>query len=156
MSGQAADPHRSMGVELNNQGWDALDGRLTGDSPERMLYRAYASTYHWMVAGDAINQARGEHLIARTALAIGEADLALIHARRCAELITANPDLVEDWDRVFADEALARALAAAGEAAPAAELLRAALEACEAISDPDDREVARQMVEDGPWFGLRG
>lgn len=149
------DDHRRMGVQLNNEGWDVLEGRLTDESPEQMLYRAYASTFHWMVAGNAINQARGEHLISRTALAIGETDLALIHATRCLELIESNPGLAEDWDRVFALEALARARAAGGDTAGAEEMLAGALAACETVVEDDDREVARHVLDSGPWFGLR-
>lgn len=155
MSDDRHDDHRRMGVELNNQGWEALEGRITDESPEQMLYRAYASTFHWMVAGTAINQARGEHLISRTALAIGETDLALIHAGRCLELVTANPDLAEDWDMVFALEAVARARAATGDPAGAGEALVAALAACDSVAEDDDREVARHILDSGPWFGLR-
>ncbi len=155
MPDEGRDDHRRMGVRLNNEGWDVLEGRLTDESPERMLYRAYASTFHWMVAGNAINQARGEHLISRTALAIGETDLALIHALRCLELIESSPGLAEDWDRVFALEALARARAAGGDTAGAGEALAAALTACESVAEDDDREAARQILDSGPWFGLR-
>lgn len=147
--------HRRMAVQLNNECWDILEGRRTDDSPERMLYRAYASTFHWMVAGDAVNHARGEHLISRTALAVGETDLALIHAGRCLELIESNPGLAEDWDRVFALEALARARAATGDLLGAEEVLAAALAACETVAEDDDREAARQVLDSGPWFGLR-
>jgi hypothetical protein len=144
-----------MAVQLNNEGWDVLEGRLTDESPEQMLYRAYASTFHWMVAGNAINQARGEHLISRTALAIGETDLALIHGMRSLDLIESNPGLAEDWDRVFALEAVARVRAAGGDTAGAEEALAAALAACEAVAEDDDRQAARQILDSGPWFGLR-
>jgi hypothetical protein len=155
MPDEGRDDHRRMGVQLNNEGWDVLEGRLSDESPEQMLYRAYASTFHWMVAGNAINQARGEHLISRTALAIGETDLALIHAMRSLELVESNPGLAEDWDRVFALEAVARARAAGGDTVGAEEALAAALTACEAVAEDDDRQAARQILDSGPWFGLR-
>ena len=40
------------------------------------------------------------------------------HASRYLELIEAHPDLAEDWDRAFAHEAMARALAMAGDSVP--------------------------------------
>lgn len=45
---------------------------------ERLLYAAYASTYHWLEAGNLANHARGEHLIASVAVRTGEAELALM------------------------------------------------------------------------------
>lgn len=116
------DVHRSLGVEYNNLTWQLLDeGRPGSDaSPEekaRFLYRAYASVYHWMEtpAGSVANRARGEHLIARAAIAVGLSDVAQRHASRCLELCEQDPDAVEDWDSAFAEEAMARSLAAGGD-----------------------------------------
>jgi hypothetical protein len=153
------DLHRWFGVQLNNGGWDAIIAAEVGpQSPmlerELLLYSAYASAYHWMNAGNEANHARGEHLIARTAIAVGFADEALRHARRCLELCEANPTVVEDWDYAFAHEAIARAAAARGDRATAEEHHRLAVELGAAISSEQDRSVFFEELGREPWFGV--
>ena len=154
------DLHRWFGVQLNNGTWNRIDAAEIGpESPledrEHFLYSAYASAFHWRNVGDAANTARGEHLISRVASAIGRFNLALHHARRCLEVIDANPDATEDWDRAFGLEALARALAGAGD--PSASAARAEAEAATAaIADGGDRSVVEGELAREPWFGIAG
>jgi len=153
------DLHRWFGVQLNNGVWARLDAADVGpDSPleerERLLYSAYASAYHWMNAGTFANRARGEHLIARTATAVGLPDLAMQHARRCLELCEQNPVEVEDWDLAFAHEALARAVAARGDRTLARDLRAKAQALGEAIAGDGDRAAFLEELEKGPWFGI--
>jgi hypothetical protein len=152
------DLHRWFGVQLNNGTWDLIDAADTGphspvEDREHFLYSAYASAFHWRNVGGAANSARGEHLISRAACAIGRFDLALHHARRCLEIIEANRDATEDWDRAFGLEALARAQAGAGD--PQAPATRAEAEAATAaIADEADREIVEAELARPPWFGL--
>lgn len=154
---EEGDLHRWFGVELNNTTWDAIDagvgasGSLT--DRESLLYSAYASAYHWRQVGTIANVARGEHLIARTALAVGMPDIGLRHAKRCLELVEANPDEVADWDLGFALEAMARAEAASGRPDAAATLERAR-QAAAAVSDPEERAIVEAQFDSGEWFGL--
>lgn len=150
---------RRFGVDLNNEVWARLDaGDVTEDSPieerERLLYAAYASTHHWIRAGTVANHARGEHLISRVAARIGEPQVALHHARRCLDLVTANPDETEDWDLAFALEALARAQAACGDTSAARDTRERAQSATAAVADPEDRKVLEQELARPPWFAL--
>ncbi|GAA1140154.1 hypothetical protein GCM10009630_43750 [Kribbella jejuensis] len=149
--------HRYFGVELNNETWDLLE-QIDETSPlvdqERMLYGAYAACLHWLEAGNEANHARGEHLIARVALRIGRVELGLHHARRCLELVLAHPERMGDWDEPFAREALARALAAAGDTNWARHELQRVQELMDTISDERDREVLREELAKEPWFGL--
>jgi len=156
------DLHRKFGVEGNNEIWRLLDEGAPGpeappEERERFLYRAYSSAYHWMEtpSGNAANRARGEHLIARAATAVGLADVGLRHAERCMALCRENPEVVEDWDYAFAEEAIARAHAAAGDMEAAREHHALATELGAAIVDDDDREVFMAELAKGPWFGLR-
>lgn len=150
--------HRYFGVELNNETWELMD-QIDATSPlvdrERLLYGAYASCLHWLEAGNEINHARGEHLIARAALAVGAADVGLHHARRCLQLVTEHADQASDWDAPFAHEALARALAGTGASAEAKQHLATAERLIEAIADAEDREVLERELAKAPWFGLR-
>ncbi len=153
------DLHRWFGVDLNNETWRHLgSGAIPVDSPpserEALLYGAYASAYHWMQVGSPINQARGEHLIARVAVRVGRPDVALHHATRCLEIVTAHPDLAEDWDSGFAHEALARSHAALGNVDAARNHRAKAWEIIERMSDEDDRAILEEALAEGEWFGV--
>lgn len=153
------DMHRWFGMEFNNEVWELLDAGLGPDSPaadrERAVYTAFAAARHWSEVGTAAHRARAEHLIARAALAAGLADLGLLHARRCLDLITAEPEAMEDWDAPFGHEALARALAATGDLDRAKDHLHLAEELTAAVADPEDRAVLDGELARQPWFGLR-
>jgi hypothetical protein len=148
------DLHRKFAVELNNGTWTALDAGLSEKSPreerEQALYAAYASTYHWLQAGNVANHGRGEHLIASVAVAIGELETAAGHAARYAELIAAQPAAFTDWDAAFAAEALARVASRSG-AADAAELKGEAVRAAEAVAEDEDRRICLDRLAAEPW-----
>ncbi|QNE17897.1 hypothetical protein F1D05_08330 [Kribbella qitaiheensis] len=150
--------HRYFGVELNNETWDLME-QIDETSPrgdqERLLYGAYAACLHWLEAGNEANHARGEYLIARAALRIGRASLGLEHAQRCLELVLAHPGQMSDWDKPFAHEALARALAATGAPDAAQAELARAVELTTLVADPGDQNVLHTELSKEPWFGLR-
>jgi hypothetical protein len=152
------DMHRWFGVEFNNEVWDFLDSGLGPDSPvddrELAMYAACASARHWAEVGTTANRARGEYMIARVAVAVGEPECALRHARRCLELILGEPAAMADWDEPFGHEALARALAATGDLAGGREHRARAEALAAAVADPDDRAVIDGELAKGPWFGL--
>ncbi len=152
------DMHRWFGVELNNEVWSLLDDGISPQSPQDdkdlVLYGAYAAARHWRECGTVANVARAEHAIARAATAVGLPDVALRHARRCLELVEAHPEAMADWDAPFAHEALARALAAAGDLAGGAEHRQTAVRLTAAVADPGDREVLQAELARDPWFGL--
>ena len=152
------DMHRWFGVEFNNEVWDLLDAGIGPSSPEAdrdlVLYGAYASARHWAECGGPAQQARAEHLVARAELAVGTPAVGLQHARRCLDLVLAHPDAVSDWDAPFAHEALARALAATGDAEQARRHRELAVRLTEQVADPLDREVLEAALGRGPWFGL--
>jgi hypothetical protein len=151
---------RWFGVTLNNRTWDALDAGSpstdsTLDEREALLYGAYASAYHWRRVGRIAEQARGEHLLARTALRVGDFERALHHARRGHQLVTDHPDSVEDWDLAFALEALSRALAATGDIEAARARLDEAVDAVARVAETEDRAILEREMKQGEWFGLR-
>lgn len=153
---------RWFGIELNNRAWRILQaGAIEPSSPveerEALVYAAFASAHHWRQAetGTAANSARAEHLISRACTAAGFRHEALYHARRCLELVESEPELMEDWDRAFALEALARAEAAV-ELATAEATYDAAVTACAQIADPEDRAIVDAELRRAPWFGLAG
>jgi len=107
-----------------------------------------------MQVGTVANHGRGEFAVASVYAAAGLGEAALRHARRYLELIEANPNALEDWDRAFAYDALARAYAAAGDAAAAREARKQAQAAGNAIAEKEDREVFLNWFKGGNWHGL--
>ncbi len=157
---QANDLHRWFGAHLNNQAWDVISlGPIPADTPETekeaFLYSAFASAWHWRQIGDAANAARGEHLISRAATCIGDTVTALRHARRCLELVDSHSEAMSDWDAPFAHEALARALAGAGDRESAIGHLEIARALTTAIEDEDDRNLLESEFNTEPWYGLQ-
>jgi hypothetical protein len=150
--------HRRFGGKFNNEVWDLIDAGVDRHSPrdqqDRVLYGAYASLRHWLEAGGACEHARGEHLVSRAAVAIGYADVAVRHARRCLELVQAAPDVMADWDAPLAHEAVARALAAVGDKPGAEYHMSEAQRLTALVEDPEDREVLDLQLKQGPWFDL--
>ncbi len=157
--GSADDSHRAFAIQFNNAVWDELDrGELGPASPrddrDRLLYDACAAAAHWRRAGDVTHQARAEHLIARVAVVAGYPHEALRHARRCLELVDGHPDVMADWDRGFALEALARAEAASGDGDGARTTYERARAAAAQIADDDDRATVEGELNRPPWFGV--
>ena len=133
--------HKWFAIECNNQAWDLLEStERTCEDDERLIHTAHASCFHWLNAGKEIHHARAESLVANAHAAIGSGESALRHAKRCLELTEAKPEGVADWDLAFALDAMARASAAAGDEAGAAENRKKAREAGDAIADPEDKK----------------
>jgi hypothetical protein len=148
------DLNRWFAVELNNGTWDLIDNGLSEQSPraeqDQALYAAYASTYHWMLAGTVANHGRGEYLIATVAVATGLLDQAGRHADRCAELIAEHPAAFADWDRALAAEAVARVASRRGS--PDADQLKAeAQRLAEEVENPEDRRICLERLAADPW-----
>src|SRR5262245_41949326 len=109
-----AEWHRDLGVETNHEVWRLLETGRTPDEDETMVWAAYASAYHWARAArrTAANDARAEWMISHVHAVLGRADVAQHHAARCLAVVESNG--LEDFDRAYAHEALARAAATAG------------------------------------------
>jgi hypothetical protein len=127
---------RQRGVDLFNEVWRLMESR---DDDDRMLHAAHASRYHWGEAEECApeNLARGEWQISRVYTVLGRAEPATWHGRRCLEHCEENG--IGDWDLAYAFEALARALAVAGDEQAAGWKALARI-AGDKIADPEDRE----------------
>jgi uncharacterized protein YndB with AHSA1/START domain len=149
----AADWHRAQAIEANNSAWELLDGRrLDPGEVDDLLARAYAAAYHWARASGRTpaNAARASWLMSRAHAVLGQGDLALHHADRCAAACTAAG--LGDFDLAYAHEARARALACLGRTDEAAAERSAA--ATVEIADPEDRAIFEGDLAAGPWWSL--
>ncbi len=101
------DPaNKSLGIT----GWNlacALEEKenLTKEEIELMKLSANISRKFWEIAGTWKEVERGEYRLAHTYLKAGEVDQALIHAKKCIEIIEANQN--EALEAFFGYEALA-------------------------------------------------
>jgi len=151
-----AEAHRRFAVQFHGQTWDLLDkvGR-TADEDELMAHSAHASLRHWLEVGTGLNHQRGEWLLARVYVVLGRQQEAELHARRCLELTQAHASLMEDFDRAFAYEAVARASALAERKEESVRYFALAEEAGRAIADDQDRSYFISDLNGGCWYGIR-
>lgn len=151
--------HRHQGVVANNATWELLDGReLAGDEAFDALGRAYAAAFHWRAATgpESINSARAAWLCSRVHAVLGDGSAALRLAERCAALTAAcdEADQAADFDRVYALEGRARALACSGRTDEAREVRRAAIEAAAGVAGDEDRKILDGDLAAPPWYGI--
>jgi len=151
---QTADPgeldaatHRRLGVDLFNHTWTLIDkADRTAAETDEMIHAAHASRYHWSKAGTIANLGRGEWQCSRVYATLGRGEPAVWHARRCVEYseAAAAAGEAESWDVPSSYEAMARAMAVAGDRAAAEEWRSRARAAVAAIAEPEDRQIIEQ------------
>ncbi|HET9560403.1 MAG TPA: SRPBCC domain-containing protein [Actinomycetota bacterium] len=145
--------HRWFARSLNGQVWGLLARPIrTPEDDARMVDAAHASQYHWREVGGP-PETRGEWLVSHVYAVLGRPEPALHHARRCLELADGAPG-VADFDHAYAAEAMARALACAGDLDQAATWHSRATAAGATIADDEDRQIFTDDLATGPWFGL--
>jgi hypothetical protein len=149
------EAHRHFAIQFNGEVWNLLEkaGR-TSEEDERMLYAAFASCRHWLEAGTGVHHQRAEWLIARVYAVLGRAEAALRHAERCLALTEQHAGEMEDFDRAYAYEAVARANAVAGNLDGAGKYLALARESGEAIADGQSKKIFEGDLRSGDWQGL--
>jgi DNA-binding transcriptional MerR regulator len=144
-----AASHRRLGVDLFNHTWTLIEkADRTAAETDEMIHAVHASRWHWARAegGTAVNLARGEWQCARVYATLGRGEPAVWHAKRCVEYAEAAAVAgeTEAWDIPSSYEAMARALAVAGDRAAAEEWRARSRAALAAVDDPEDRQVIEQ------------
>ena len=137
--------HRRFAVDLFNRSWDLLEqGERSADEDAEMLAAAFGSAWHWQQVGTAENIALGDHQIAKIASHVGQPALALHYARRALEAIEIGH--FGDWQVAAAYEGMARACAAAGDAAQRDYWVQRCTIALGAVPDAADRSVVAEQL----------
>lgn len=121
---------------------------------EKMLYAAFASAYHFLEIGSAIEQQRASWLISRVYSVLGNGQEALTYAKRCMGLTEQHGGELADFDKAFAFEAWARANAVAGNTTEAAKYRKLANGVGETIEDEESRKVFMEEFASGDWHGV--
>jgi tetratricopeptide (TPR) repeat protein len=149
------EAHLHFAKSLNGETWNLLDkAPRSRDEDERLVAAAFASYYHWLQAGKEVHRQRGEYMIARAYLAVGNVQEALAHADRCLELTDQYREQMADFDLAFAYEMSARTNAAAGQREAARQYREQAQQAGERIADQEDREIFFADYNGGNWYNL--
>lgn len=137
--------HKRFAADCYNRAWDLMDlAERTAEQDAELLAAAFAQRFHWYQAGDDANKAIADWQVARAASFTGDAEVAV----RFAERAVARAEHVSqpDFLRASCYEGLARAHAAAGDAAARDRWVERARDALGSITQDDDRtEIARQI-----------
>ena len=135
----STEDHREWGKTTNGRCWELLGtADRTPDQDRELIDCAHASLWHWRYGGTAINEQRGEWMIAHAYARLGRPLESLEHAQRCLDITMAEQ--LEGFDLGYAYEAMARALALRDD--PAAADWRAKATAVgETITDDEDRSI---------------
>jgi hypothetical protein len=139
----------ALAKHLFNEVWTLLDkpGRTAADDDE-LIHLAHSSRHHWGRVGTTENLVVGEWQVSRVYSTLGRGEAALFHARRAHALADAAG--VEPWLVASVAEGMARAYAVADDGAAASEWKARALEALDAVDDPEDREVIERDLASLP------
>ncbi len=139
--------HRQLGAGLYNRTWDLMELEdRTADQDDEMVDTAHASAWHWRQVGTEANASRAHWILSRVYAVLGRGQEALYHARRQNEIIELGGEGFEPWDAPSGAEAMARALALAGDKAGAAEWKARASRLVTAIPAAEDRAVIENDI----------
>ena len=132
--------HQFFAIQAFNGAWELIEKPdRTPDDDAEMLLRAFTSRWHWGFVGGPEQTATGDWQIAHCASLLGDGALALQFAQR--GLDACEREGGGDWRRASMLEGMARAAAAAGDAAAHARYYALAEEAIAAIAEDEERNV---------------
>lgn len=136
--------HKYYGIEFNQMFW-RLWGKTDKTEEEclDMLNYAYASLTHWKLyqGSTIVNQQRGEYLIAKCYLYMGEAGNCAKYAKSCLDKTLDHKDKMADFDIAFAWELMAKSEKLSGNLEAWKEYYDHAVAAGRLITDDKDREI---------------
>jgi hypothetical protein len=141
---------------LNGKVWELLqkENRSKADD-QLMIYAAHASCYHWLIVGTGLHHQRAEWLLSHVFAVLGMVNPAISHASRCLELTNQYADLMQDFDRAYAYEAVARANALAGNQEEARMSIQKAEELAQLIANAEDKSIFMSDFNGGNWNNLK-
>jgi hypothetical protein len=148
--------HQRFAKMTFNSIWELLEKEdRSQEEDQDMLLAAYASLYHWTKVGTAVHYQRGSWMISRVHQCLGEAEPCLAWAYRCQEISESHSSEMEDFDLAYAQEALARAYALAGDQEHALHHWQQAAALGERIKDQEDKEIFLGDFQGGNWYQLQ-
>ena len=134
----AEDQHRRCAAALFEGVLELLSRpSRTFDEDRGMVHAAHASCWHWSVVGRPVNRARGEWLVSRVYAVLGKGVQAREHADHYRSMCDDHG--LDEYDRAFAHEAIARAAAVQGAAQEVADHVQYGLAAAAQVTEETER-----------------
>lgn len=143
--------HRALAVATHNRCWDLLDaGVVDAVVADELCATAFASKYHWGIAGGPREAAIADWMVSRAAAAAAHVDPAFgpLALRYALAAEAAPVDGAEDWLVASMAEGVARAALAACDRDLAARWLATAEERIAAIADAEERATIRGQFDE--------
>ncbi len=138
---------RTLATELFNRCWEIMemDARSVDDDVE-LITAAFASRYHWLMAGGPEQLIVSDWMVSRASGVLGAPGFAVLFAHRAHD--AAKPGVVPDWLLASTAEGIARAYLRANMVDEFVTWNSTAARLVEEIADDDDRAlVAGQLAE---------
>ena len=149
------EKHLQFAKSTNNRVWELLEkNRRSPAEDQEMILSAFASLYHWMNAGTAVNTQRAYWMLSSVYQVLNKSEDALDWALKCQVITERYTHKIEDFDLAFAQEGLARAYALSGDHKRAKRHYDQAVSFGELIQDPEDKLTFENDLQDGNWFKL--
>ncbi len=140
--------HRYFAIECNNTAWDLAGRERTAPEDEQMLQAAHACAFHWDQVGDELNRMRATMLLAEVHALLRITPSALKYAEEMQTFFLDRD--TPDWEIALAHAIYAHAAYVAGDLNAHARAYRDALQALEAIADPEDQMLVRLTFDQVP------
>jgi hypothetical protein len=137
---------RELATQLFNRCWELLESTRDADGDVELLTAAFASRYHWQIAGELEQWIVSDWMVARVASALGDGALALRFSKRA--LVAAQDNEVPDWLVASCAEGVTRAYATTGDVKEFNNYAALATRLIDVIADPEDQSlIASQFAE---------
>jgi hypothetical protein len=140
--------HRYFAVECNNTAWDLAGQARTADEDEQMLQAAHAAAFHWDQVGEELHRMRAKMLLAEVHALLGMNPSALQYAEEMQAYFLDRD--TPDWEIAFAHAIYAHAAHVAGDFTAHARAYRDALQALDAIADPESQMLVQITFDQVP------
>ena len=148
--------HQFFAANCNNKTWELMEKTKFSDAErDSILQNAFASAYHWQQIGTGINFQRAAWLIARVYTVLENKQEALSYAQRCLDLTKMYSDELQNFDRAYAFEAVARAYALNHQSKEYKKYYALAEKAGNGIKEKEDKDLFMNDLLGGNWFGMK-
>lgn len=135
--------HRSIAILTYNACWELLESARLAEDDRNLLSLAFASRYHWLKAGSAMQWAVADWMVSRCAAAVGEGSLSMTFAKSAlAEVADDSPA----WLRASMYEGMARACVAIGDHEGKVQHIAQARKVLTTEQSQEDRELIESQI----------
>ena len=151
---QTAIWRRRLAGQANNRAWDLAERpSRTEDDNEEMLNAAHAAAFFWNIVGNAKNRAHAELLLAHVHALLGLGDRAARHLSKARTYF--DTQVLEPSESAISHLIEANVAAACGDTESHKIHYAAAVNAIEALPDPENRKLMGATLKVIPIPGNR-